>query len=277
MEDRIPARCFFGLHITPMPTAVIAVHTPTGFVIAADGRSCRADDLSVITDTAQKVFEIKSPACALAFAVMGTAEIVATDESGEKLNLVEELLRLSSLQNPQRSKNLIGFMTRICCSINQSIRHMKDRGRIDAYPDYAPQEPGLRGTTISTVLVCGYFRGYPELVEARFFHDKQTLRDPDIRYTALGDERIYGSTILGKLIESGDPRFSKYHVQMSAFDPPVQQVVEFSAKYIEAHADPAALALDPRICRAIGGRIHIATVTRQDGFRWVQGFEPVGG
>jgi hypothetical protein len=253
-----------------MPTAVIAFRVPTGFVIAADGRSC-APDLSIKSDTAQKIFSLASSDYDLAFAVMGTAEIAA--QGGDGLNLVNEIPRFAGLQDPLRSRNLAGFMTRVCRSFNHALRQMKESGRIAAYPDYSPGEPDRPGITISTVLVCGYFRGYPEMVEARLFHKNQTLCDADIIH--IDNERIHGSSILGERIESKDPRFAKYYVHAPSYNPSVAQVIEYSKNYIEAHADPAALDLDPKICKAIGGHIHIATLSASEGFAWVPGFEPI--
>jgi hypothetical protein len=252
-----------------MPTAIIAFHTQTGFVIAADGRGC-SPDLSIKSDTAQKIFPLKSDVYDLAFAVMGRAEIVAQNMGEEKLNLIDEIHRLVALQNPLHSKGLAGFMTRICRSINQTLARMKERGTISAYPG-DPAEPDLPGLTLSTIFVCGYFRGYPELLEVRLYHTNQALCDPHIKNP---DEVIRGSRIVGKLIESEDPRFAKYYAPLSA-DPTALEVIEYSKKYIEAHADPAAIEIDPTVCSAIGGHIHIATITRSDGFRWVQGFQPV--
>jgi hypothetical protein len=164
-------------------------------------------------------------------------------------------------------------MVRIGRSINDVLRKMKEEGTIDSYPDYAPAEPDRPGTTISTIVVGGFFRGYQELLELRLSHKNQALREPDLRH--ITDERTYGSGKLNELIESQDPHFAKYYVSMPPSHPSVSKVVEYSKKFIEAHADPIALELDPTICRAIGGRIHIVTITRESGFRWVPGFEPI--
>jgi 20S proteasome alpha/beta subunit len=82
-----------------MPTAVLAIRIVNGYVLAADGRSLNPEDLSIKSDAVQKIFPLNSSAYDLAFAILGTAEIAA-DASGDKFNLVAEILRISGLLNP---------------------------------------------------------------------------------------------------------------------------------------------------------------------------------
>jgi hypothetical protein len=44
--------------------------------------------------------------------------------------------------------------------------------------------------------------------------------------------------------------------------------------YIQASADPEAAKVD-EYANAIGGHIHMATITPTEGFQWVPGFEPI--
>jgi hypothetical protein len=54
---------------------------------------------------------------------------------------------------------------------------------------------------------------------------------------------------------------------------PLQEAACYAKGYIDAFASPLALTLDPS-CEAIGGHVHVATVTPGDGFQWV--VRPVG-
>lgn len=177
--------------------------------------------------------------------------------------------------NPLRSRNLVGFTTRLCRPVNQTLGDLKKRGRIDFYPDDGRSTAELRGCTISTVFVEGYFRGDPEQAVARFFHEKQVLREPEVSSHPCVQEYVWGSNEVSRLInETQDPRFARYRVPYSGGEPPLQLAIEIAKNYIQAHSDPAALDVDEKICHAIGGRIHIATITPADGFRWVSGFDP---
>ena len=55
----------------------------------------------------------------------------------------------------------------------------------------------------------------------------------------------------------------------------MEQAIQVALDVIRAHCDPEAHTIDPEICAAVGGRVHIAKVTPHDGFKWVR--EPISG
>jgi len=65
----------FGLHVTQMPTAIVGAYTPEGFILAADGRSCRSEDGTIISDLTQKIFYLERPGAVLMYAMMGNINI----------------------------------------------------------------------------------------------------------------------------------------------------------------------------------------------------------
>jgi hypothetical protein len=79
--------------------------------------------------------------------------------------------------------------------------------------------------------------------------------------------------------ESGNYAFSAYEKQSFhlVFHPneTLRIHAQMAHAYIKACSGPEALAMDPKPCAGIGGRVHIATITPKDGFQWVPGFEPV--
>jgi len=46
-------------------------------------------------------------------------------------------------------------------------------------------------------------------------------------------------------------------------------------QFITRCGGPEGRAIDPEIAATIGGRIHMATITPANGFRWIPGFEPL--
>jgi hypothetical protein len=85
----------------------------------------------------------------------------------------------------------------------------------------------------------------------------------------------YGSVKVVELMHSGDPRFLKYAEPCRIGLKTLQGGIERVRKDILIHYDTAARKIDEAICAHIGGRVQIATVTLEDGFRWVPGFEAV--
>jgi hypothetical protein len=84
---------------------------------------------------------------------------------------------------------------------------------------------------------------------------------------------IGSQAILRLLLDGRDRRLAVYKLE-----PPrnMPEAIATATKYIRAYSDPEAREIDPKACAAVGNRIHIATITPTDGFRWVPGFEPPG-
>ena len=74
------------------------------------------------------------------------------------------------------------------------------------------------------------------------------------------------------IFDTDDPRFVNYRVpQINIPDAvTVAEVVEVARKYILACSDPAALSIDQEYCSQIGGHVHMAKITRVEGFQWVE-------
>ena len=89
--------------------------------------------------------------------------------------------------------------------------------------------------------------------------------------------KIYGSRIVADILwrkAPEEPALSKYMGRNTdPEDMTVNDAIERTVSYIQACSDPFASFLDER-CRSIGGRICVATVTR-NGFQWAPGFAPV--
>jgi hypothetical protein len=86
-----------------------------------------------------------------------------------------------------------------------------------------------------------------------------------------------GSELMRKVFfDTKDERFAAYRTQKQMGGSlGLDDAVQVAANFIRACSDPAALEVDPYTCAAIGGHIHIATITPRNGFRWVYGFEPI--
>jgi len=83
--------------------------------------------------------------------------------------------------DPSLSKNLAGFVTRLCIPINRSIRESRENGIIASYPDDQRNHPELPGQTITTIFVEGYFRGYPQQAVARLSTETKDCASPPYR------------------------------------------------------------------------------------------------
>lgn len=259
-------------------TAIVHTLTPEGFVLAADGRSSGVIDGSVLSDTAQKIFPIKTPAGAFAYSIAGTIEIVTDDRLEVAVDLADEVRKSAESLANRKTKDLAGYAVRLCRPIIRALRDAREAGRFTHYPSHEPRTPFERGQTILRIQIDGFREGYPSSVTIRLFHENDSLREPEITTQAnnLGLHRTFGRQEIGKLLwETDDPRFAAYRgrpVFREAMT--MRDAIEQSRSFILAHTDPEAIAIDPQ-CQAIGGHIHIATITPSDGFKWL--VEPILG
>src|SRR5438876_11478296 len=78
-----------------MSTAIVRTYTDEGFVIAADGRAIKTEDLSLLSDQAQKIFQIPGQGGLLAYAIAGTAQITVEDSNEVVFDLAAEISKAS--------------------------------------------------------------------------------------------------------------------------------------------------------------------------------------
>ncbi len=266
-------------HYFSMATAIISTYTPDGFVIGADGRTCRDTDLSVVSDTTQKIFRVEDRAGILACSMAGTIGLTPEASDEVVLDLYKEAVKITDSLAKRQSKNLYGYAVRLSKSLNDALAAVKSSGALPKYPIDENQQEGEAGQTIARVLLDGYYHGKPARARIRLSHTDQKLDDAQIyRYDCpvpVMSTATHGSLIIAKLLfdkEAVDERFAAYRVA----DPTnMDSVVLRSKNFILAHSDPAALLIGEKMVRCVGGHIHIATVTPEDGFRWVPGYEPI--
>jgi hypothetical protein len=253
------------------------VHTLVreGFVIAADGRSAGPDG-TVFSDSVQKIFPIKSPGGVFAYSISGTVEVITDDGQQVAVSLVDEVRKSAESLTNQKTKNLTGYAVRLCRPICRALKDARESGRFSHYPTYEQGIPGERGDTIIRICIDGFRDGYPSSVVIRLFHENDQLCEPEIlaQTAYLELHRVYGRPGIARLLwRTKDERFAAYRGrELSEGNVTLQDAVERSRYYIQACTDPEALAIDSA-CHAIGGHIHIATITPSDGFKWV--VEPI--
>ncbi len=84
----------------------------------------------------------------------------------------------------------------------------------------------------------------------------------------------YGSKAVIDLLDQEDNLLAAYRPSKIREGMTLQQGIEVACNRVKAHCDPIALGVDGNCC-AMGGHIHVATVTLDEGFRWVPQFEPM--
>jgi hypothetical protein len=255
-----------------MPSAILPFYTSEGFLIAADGR--RRVNQEKRGDDTTKIFEIKEPGKSLAYAFGGT--VAFTDKENEDsvmFDFRDEILKIIKSQRMANHKNLKSYAGKIAARLHEGLRTVLTNERMERLKDEGKfEEPAL----VACLILAGYYEKEPSWITIRFPHIKQTLLEPELKLMALEKGYrppvVYGSQIVARRIfETDDPTFAKYRVPRvnDAENVTLGEVAESAKKYILACADPEVMKLDAEVCAAIGGHIHIAKVTPQNGFDWV--------
>jgi len=250
-------------------TATATLYTPFGFVVAADGRqlwqhkptrdraACESE-----SDTVQKIFEIADRDASLAYVIRG--DTVNRDRS---FDVGIELRKQINLLHAEDFTNCRQYLQTVSVNLERTVETAREEQRIDGY-------------LTTEIEFVGYFRGDPFCIEVQFrpFRDPRTgsLFEITRRDLYPGFYFVAGSLLIANLVAHGDPRFSPFckPIDHEMHEMTLQEAADLANGYIKACASPLGLQIDPENCSKIGGHIHIATLTPENGFEWVVGYEP---
>lgn len=245
-------------------TATATFYTHFGFAIAADGRQSwghkPSRDLAVRndeSDNVQKIFEISERRTALAYILRG--DIASRDRAFDFQRDIRGELATFRGQEFSTCRQFVEDLSR-------NLQHrievaIHDRRIKEENP--APE-----------ITFVGYFKGDPCWFEVQFYrtYDSRSNKLFAVRPTDFypGFCFVSGSAIVRDLISAGDPRFAGRFCDpwVIGDNTSLQQAVHFSQGYIEACKSQLALQIDPD-CDGIGGHVHAATITPENGFKWV--------
>jgi hypothetical protein len=252
-----------------MPTAILRMRIPQGFVVVADGRTTNSLMEPVEDgDAAQKIFDIGGGghhiACSLAGAV----------QPSSFFHFAKEIVRVSPDLSTRKCRNLFGYAVRLSTEVNKSLHEAKRAGLIKEFPTgVSPDQTPGANEGIATVFLDAFYNGTPQRASIIFRHKDQRLLSPDVvaEPATVGVRLVLGADAVTDLFfDSSDHRFAAYrtesHKKGPQKDPTLDDIGNYLKGYIAACSDPEALKLNPR-CAMIGGRVHIAEVT-PEGFRW---------
>jgi hypothetical protein len=271
---RCPSGFFDGVIAKNMATAIVRYYCPNGFLIAADGLVVKSEDKTVLNDHMQKIFPL--PNRSTAFSITGVAGLGLPGEDPEPrfefLPVVREVAQTVSMKN---CRYLSEYAAKVGRKVNQRLRATHQAQSLDLPTECRDNEIGQ---TIAEIFFDGYLNEVPSRASARFYHEDGAIAEPHIEGNNLHEGIWYsGPSSLVPLYKS-DPRFAEF---MRPFEAPILESLQFGAiharAYIEACSSPLGREIDPERCSTIGGHIHMATITKDKGFQWIEGFEPTTG
>ena len=250
MQDQ--AVCLFR-SVSEMPTAIARIRTDEGFVIAADGRAYDHTAGKVTSDSVQKIFQVKGPP--MACSVSGDIKI---DFATFQFDFVLEVGRILERDAPTLDFGNYAIW------VGDAVRtRMIQAGR----PEISSDAPYRSDEIRASILLDGYTpSGEAGQWALRFFPQRRHW------FSFNTDDLFVGSREITRVLKN--PHDSRLKAYRRTEPTTLEEAKETAVAFIQAHTDEEAQAIDPHTFRSVGKRIHMATITIEQGFQWVPGFEP---
>jgi len=238
-QEFFPDECF----VIPMSTAIARIYTPEGFAVAADGREFDQIVCMVVNDKVQKIFPLYHRYGAISCAIAGLARFSAT--TGETFSLGSIAMEAARLVHGSEPRNLYEYAALLSTEMLKFIPLFNSSVASAKVPDTQMYLDGFlhRGAERAKIILDHSLGAMP-----RIFN--QDLPSP---YRAIhGSQLVYDNL-----------------VSMPREKPStIREAIRLAWIVVRAHCSPEALLLDHHTCEAIGGQIHVATVTAHEGFIW---------
>jgi hypothetical protein len=260
-------------------TAIFRTFTNDGFLIAADGRQQELGG-TIIIETKQKIFSFGGSR-SLSYAFTGRVGLGPDDSRETTFDFITQVREAAQIISTRRCSTLPTYADRLARHV-QRVLEDRCRNRPIKFADAPSADPNEAGSTIAEVLIDGYYSGSPSRVSVRFYRQDGQFVSPQIvpEDVVVGGVWLYGSKMIAKLLGAKDKRFYNERslrppdTAIPHFSPEMHRAVIHARAYIEGCSSPEGLALERKICSSIGGKIHMASITANEGFKWVPGFEP---
>ena len=236
--------------------------------------------MEVISDQEQKVFRLPGVGREVACTFYGMVHLL--DDAGDiAFDFISECRNAAKSLDSVPFANASELAARIGQQLERGLVGAKERGRLATYPK-GKRWPGERENEIVRIYVDGYFNGCPSPAILRLGQEDQQpffRREPRDLYPQHRAALMGSQEIEHLLFQTEDPRFAKYRsnstrrigLRRTCPSTPVTLLdsIEAARNYIAACSDPTALEIDAKTCENIGGHIHIAAITPENGFYWV--------
>lgn len=249
-------------------TAIVAIHTREGFVLAADGRKSRGE--KIVTEDDRKIFEVESSYHTLAYATAGIADIHQDEAGTEKVYDFGEVVD-KAFKAQKHLTSVYQYFDRISKKLTKSIHEFeKTHGMEGSYPQ-------SEDDTVAQLVAVGYYDKLSVVARVRICHNEQrVVLTPDIKvYPPKGTRwemaipRFVGECLVlgndNRLAHRMTPVLDKFGNEEELS---LSEAIDVATQLIQACDDPIARETEP-MCSTVGGHLHLAVITLDDGFRWI--------
>jgi hypothetical protein len=238
-----------------MPTAILRYFTSSGFIIAADGKTCNSLTGDVLSTDTQKIFQI--PGLPAAYVLYGDIGIGDDDPHTPLiLDLAVEMKRiLGSRTDAKPPSDLQSYGDDLAAEMQELLSASKAKGAV-----FHGKQEYADGITIARILLFGYVDGIPSEVNILFFHREQRLVRQKVYPVDL---RRSNPEVMGSLVIE-----QRLFRQPQSEDVSLLRAAQEVEHYIQVCDSEEGRAADS-VCLSIGGHIHVAMITPSC-FHWLK-------
>ena len=243
-----------------MATAIVRGHTPDGIVIAADGRMSDGVSGEVHLETQRKIFPLLKAQGTFraAYCMRGNTLL------GHRADLRLQGVLFDFNVAIQKAADSLGCgfesLEEFASALGGEVYRRLGEVSRSAAVDFGVTAAGLR-QTIATLYLDGYWKGRPARLRVPFTRVGLTLEPPEVFPQPTWDPPCFiGCDAIKHQLWPDGPK-----AELAMFE-----LIGMAKDYIEA-----CIASTREDCKGIGGHLHIATITPEEGFGWVPGFEPL--
>ena len=248
-----------------MPTAILMVYTPDGFVAISDGKGSNGGQPSLHE---QKLFNLKSRSLNLIYGVSGAASLL--DEDGKTDILKQSYQPVLQKLAMQEFPTMASFADAVLVALGPIIHEIiKDVAALRDWEQCPDDRYYFR------IQFAGYFKGIAAIAKRKisFWHNKWCITDTkDFCPARPADYSRVGSDRVADIVSGAGNQFLQYKTpgltKLKRIDRSISQeeAIDAGREYIKACMTPEARGIDPYVCESIGGDIWKATLAENGDF-----------
>lgn len=236
-----------------MPTSIVQIYTPEGFVVAADGREYDMESEKTLAENVRKIFAVNERGRALLWSLSGTNKLTLRESAKPELDLLPLIHEaVSKLANISL----------------RSLWHYADA--LSRSVEYLPEHDEEKESTI--IYLDGYYDGRPKRAKIKVYyngdHSPQVSSEEIVpgKIEGCGSNKILDALKLD-LESAGNYRTPLWKLDQS--ERTLAHAIELAKSYIGAQCDDEVREIDPKWFNAIGGFGHLCILSSNGNFEWI--------
>jgi len=211
-----------------------------------------------------KIFKTKFKTRDIAYAFTGT--VFNADRSFDLLAKTSTILHGLSA-----SRSFHEYIEGYAEAAKELFDTAKRDGRIKIYAENENVPEGPDRNIVARIFFAGYFRkAKPSFAIVTLLHENQMLNEPLFVFESPPQtDYLAGAGEIARLFFEGENHWVNSYGKRANPNSSLAELVSMGKGFIQACRDARAVAIDPS-CRGIGGDIHVAHISIERGFEWIE-------